>query len=822
MKNIINKAKAVFFFGFLVILIASCNNFFDSEKFETGNSMPKGMVRIYIGNADTNGRTLQPLSNQLEGYRLTFSGTVAHDPVHITSGNFADVYLADGTYTITARAYKKDGIIGNASDEIASGNISNVIMTDGVVTSNNGIIPPIILGPSGTGTGILHYIINIEDCILEESYMNLYQINGTTLFTGFASNGTLNFSGDYPDGYIIGNQNIQFGRYIAEIVLVNEDEETAYYRRTIEIWPGVTTEIIFNAENYVNPDLPNFGLAYSGALLSEAETTISGIEIGAATGTGLSQTNPWSYIISVPDIADAPFIPVLTENSQYADISWIANEGVTPITTDYDKEPISDFLGDNVLWVRVISEDTSATRFYRFTICPTLPVDLSFDDTDMEWREVAGTINWKKPDVLTGISGYRIYCGSTQTTKIGDAVYDINDPDIETQSVNRDIDAPNGTRYLLLAIYDSEGNDYPLLTAIPFIDNFEPTIFGDFVVNGHNGFVVLYSGNVLRISGDGDYEIAMNTSGSTTTSDRIEVTNAAANITINNIRINLSSAANAFAIINNSNVNLTVIGANNYFQSGTSRAGIRVIENSSLTITAASTGTLEARGGSGNTATLNDFIGGGAGTGGGAGIGGNGGNGTIGLGPNRGDPDDSGLITILGGTIIARGGNGGNGTNGGGGTNNNGGGGGGGAGAGGAGIGGGGGGGGMGGETSPGGSFPSTALWGGSGQFGGNGTVTVTGGSVTAVRGSAGSRGNAGSGGGTPARAGGTAGISANIGGGGGGGAGGLGGTHPQFGVPYPAADNAWGGSGGSFNGVLGGSINTNWDFRYNGANGAE
>jgi hypothetical protein len=808
MKKILLKTASIYFF---CILLAGCNNLAAPEKSRADSSAVKGMVRIYIGKADANARTVQPEPDRLAGYRLTFSGTAAHDPVNINSGNYADVYLDDGTYSVTAKAYRKPGAIGNAGDEVASGSISNIILEDGLVSGNGGVIPPIILVYSGTGNGVLHYEVIKEDFDSANSYMTLYQINGTTKITGFASGGTLTFNGNNSAG-ATGDYTIAAGRYIVEIKLVNAGNETAYYREAIEIWPGVTTDVILEPDAYTNP---NLGLAYSGATLSETATTIGGIAIGTGTGTGVSETNPKTYTIAAPDIENASVIFTLDNNSQYADISWVLNGGAAPDGIGYHKSLPADFSENYFLWVKVVSEDTTAAAYYKFIVCPSLPGDVSFEDTDTQWKKICGTVSWISPIIQTGISGYHIYYGSTPSTKIGNAVYNITDPAIVAQPVDTGTDVPSNARYILIANYDTSGNDYPLFAAIPIMDNFD-SVFGDFSAKGDNGLAVTYSSNALDITNSGNYEIAMKSGLSSTATHRISVSSGTVNLTTNGVNINVSSSNDVCAFdISGGTVNLTVKG-NNYFSSGLRRAGLRVANGSNLIITAESNGLLEARGGNGTIGSngsdvpSTEFVlgagGGGGGRGGAAGIGGN-------------SAEHSGSITVSAGTIKAYGGNGGNGGNGGKGFRG-GGGGGGGAGGGGAGIGGGGangGDGGAGGMAS--GDVERRGRPGGGGGNGGNGTITTTGGSITATSGNGGSSGSGGAVGGSYTSAnGGTGGKGGNTGGGGGGGAGGWGGSGSgDSGSGHPANNNGLGGNGGSKNGTAGTSGSG-----FNGGNGAQ
>lgn len=480
------KMKKMFLLlGIFVLLFAGCDNTFTPVNTDGTPVTAKepGMVRIYVGDADNNARTLQPYHENLEGYQLTFdvqqtrtvvvemfdsysdgwdhngalnviingtsipnirlasgsygrstftvnSGDVVSvywtgntgsyhvensfifyyedtppdpaftssnndswngsnallvrlqgslsnanlnqllgsftlppptpDPVNIPTGNYADVYLADGEYTITAKAYSLGGIIGNPADEAASGSVTGIVVSAGTVTSNDGVIPPIILSPSGDGEGELNYEITLGDA-LPESYMVYYEIDETEEIE------PLYFDGDYPEDIAAGNFEIPAGRYVVEIKLFYGNGEIAHYYDVVEIWRGIVTDIIFAPDVYIDPGL---GLAYSGSTLSESGTTFDGnsIEDCYTSGTGTAASNARTYTITIDDFANVTFVPTLDSSSQYADISWFANTGSIPIDSSFHKTAITDFSESTTLWVKIVSEDSSSTTYYRFNI----------------------------------------------------------------------------------------------------------------------------------------------------------------------------------------------------------------------------------------------------------------------------------------------------------------------------------------------------------------------------------------------------------------------------------------------------------------------
>ena len=318
-----------------------------------------------IGFTTTPANTV-PDNVQVSAEKIRTPDQISRDPVNISGKNFADVHLNDGVYTITAKAYKAGGVIGNPDDEVAAGSISNINITDGVVTSDEGKVPPIFLSASTVGSGSLDWEITLPDDYSAESYMTLYEIDGTTKITNFGDEGTLLFDGDYPNDTVSGSFPLNTGRYIAEIKLFNSNGDVANFRDVIVIWGDASTNLVFEPQNYTNP---NFGLAYSGTTLSATETTFGCVAIGSTeTGTGISEATAFAYTIDVPNLKNVPFNLVRDEDSLYSDISWAWNSGAIPNGIGYTTWVETDYSAKNVLWVRVISEDERTTTFYKFTL----------------------------------------------------------------------------------------------------------------------------------------------------------------------------------------------------------------------------------------------------------------------------------------------------------------------------------------------------------------------------------------------------------------------------------------------------------------------
>jgi hypothetical protein len=616
--------------GILVLaglLLAACANPLNPPEQVRDDTAAGGLVRIYVGNAGGGeARTVQPAVDALAGYRLTFTpgeGGAIHDPVDITGGNNStEVYLADGTYTITATAYKAGGELGNEGDAVALGSVA-VTLSGGEVTSNGGVVPPIILEPLGTGSGDFQYTVNIDGG--GTGVLKLWDIDGTNAVSGFDDDGVLNFT---DSAY--GSHPLAAGRYIAEVRLEKENGTVAFLREVIEIWPGVSTAFSFQPtpEGYIDPSLVP---ANSGADLA-ASSTIGGVEIGTGTGSGVDEANALSYSIAAPNTGNAEVKLALEKDSLFAAVSWTATAGTPPGGTGYGTTAITNFSTNNVLWVKVVSEDASTTRYYKFTLYPPPPSNGSFGDEDADAGQISGLIKWTKPSVQNDISGYRIFFGSDPVTRLaGYAIVPYaNIPDFFTEqyTVPANFSLPAGAKYFL--IYSYNGTlDHPVCLAVPIYDATSSVSYDGITVRGLEGasvdsWNVSYSAPTLTISGNGPYSI----SGSST-SVRIQVTAQETQITLRDLNIDVSGVSDAAAFElagTNTTVNLTLAGTNT-LKSGDNKAGIQVPSDRTLVITEASTGSLAVTGGSS-----------------GAGIGGGGYQGY------------SGTVIIAGGTVTATGG----------------------------------------------------------------------------------------------------------------------------------------------------------------------
>ena len=290
------------------------------------------------------------------------------------------------------------------------------------------------------------------------------------------------------------------------------------------------------------------------------------------------------------------------------------------------------------------------------TLPTAIPLGGSFTDTDHAADRIGGVITWTLPANTGGVLGYRIYLGqgSTSATAVrlpgtSAPVFVADSPAATSVGVPAGTVLPSGATWFLIYSFNVHGNSAGRL-AVPIADIIEiNNTFGSFTVNAvSTRNPVTFASNVLTIRANGRYTIS-----GTSTIDRIDVATGLTdvNITLSSVNINVSalgsSGGRAFDIVGSSTVNLTLTG-NNVLRSGSGNAGIGVGQGASLLITGESTGSLDVTGGDGGgTGTVASA--------GGAGIGGRS-SGNAGI-------RSAGNITIMGGTVTARGGNGSNGSN---------------------------------------------------------------------------------------------------------------------------------------------------------------
>jgi hypothetical protein len=394
---------------FLTLLIVICSLIFVfgcSDPFELGDKIElannnngntnSALVSICIGN--TGARTIQPGTSAFAGYQLTFTGGT-YEPVNLDNGaNSVDVYLNNGTWTITAKAYKLGGTIGNNADVVASGSIS-VAISGGAV---NGTVQPIILTPVGTGNGTLHYDITFGSGVT--GYLTLWQINGNEKVSGFGSNGVLSLSSS-----VNGNFNLSAGRYIVEAKLTATDSKIAFRREVVEIWQETTSVFEFVPAVYLDPNaiLPN-----SGAVLSETNSKFNNEAIGSGKGSGASEADPKTYTFNLSTPTNVTIKLEAETDSLFSTISWAANTGALPNGVYSNGTLPTNLSTNNVLWVKVVSEDGGTAMYYRFVNM----VSVTYGNFTVLTVNSSG-ISWSSPNLTITQSGiYSITGTGTETT----------------------------------------------------------------------------------------------------------------------------------------------------------------------------------------------------------------------------------------------------------------------------------------------------------------------------------------------------------------------------------------------------------------------
>lgn len=242
MKSIRN----IFGLGLLALVLATittCSNPLEKPLEGMGRD---GFVRIYLGERTAEARTVQPLQSAVAGYRLTFAGPsdASHELVDLTGSNYTDVYLTDGTWTITAKAYKLEGAIGVDADEIASGSVS-VNLVSGVVS---GAAPSIMLSSTAAGNGTLSYSITLASGV--SGYLKLWDISNVAV-SSFGEAGVLTLSATAS-----ANFTLAAGRYIAETKLTNSAGNVAFRREVVDVWKDTTSSFTFApaAGDFLNPN----------------------------------------------------------------------------------------------------------------------------------------------------------------------------------------------------------------------------------------------------------------------------------------------------------------------------------------------------------------------------------------------------------------------------------------------------------------------------------------------------------------------------------------------------------------------------------------
>lgn len=195
--------------------------------------------------------------------------------------------------------------------------------------------------------------------------MKLWDINGITPVTSFGTGGVLTINPSNPVSISGATVTLPAGSYMTEIRLTNVSGRIARYREVTEIWSGLTASIVFAPTDYVDPsEVP----ANSGADLANA-SIIDSREFGslAGAGAGGSDGDPKAYSLFVGNIANVAVNLILAAGSEFAAVSWMQNTGSGGVYTAGIPSGTLDFSTNNVLWVKVVSEDSQTTRYYKFS-----------------------------------------------------------------------------------------------------------------------------------------------------------------------------------------------------------------------------------------------------------------------------------------------------------------------------------------------------------------------------------------------------------------------------------------------------------------------
>jgi len=585
------------------------------------------LVRIYIGENSSIARTVQPSRGAIAGYQLTFSGPSTQTPVNITEGNSIDMLLANGTWIITAKAYRLNGVIGNSNDEIASGSIT-ISISSGIIF---GTVPPIILTSSGTtGSGVMSYNITVNSGI--SGYMKLYGIDGITPVNAFGINGVLNLFGS-----VASNFTHTAGRYIAEVRLENQEGKVAFHREVIDIWRGTTTAFVFIPTVFFDPshiaaNYGDFNVASNNPSMifnTEGILTITGDgNYTISMREGLNSTSTERIVISSGVTANITLSDVNIDRGNSNSIAFNMTDANVNLT----------LVGNNIL------RSGGGAGLHS-------PEGSMLNIIEASTGSLTATATWW-PSGGAGIGGSSNVSGGSISIN-GGTVTATGTGTGNTAGISGTINSINGNAVIFAS---SIQNDLPsgsnLESAIVFIGN-DGTMYGNvtltrnvaipsgrnlFINNGqiltiqsgftltNNGTILVadsgnvtgtiagnqpiqhsftisgslaytYTGGVLTITGNGTYNVGMRSGITTTTAERIVIASGViADITLSNVNINRSSTGNAAFDMTGATVYLTLVG-DNVFRSGSSRAGLQAPSGSNLVIMGASTGTLSTTGG---------------------------------------------------------------------------------------------------------------------------------------------------------------------------------------------------------------------------------
>jgi hypothetical protein len=244
-----------------------------------------GRVVLTIGSA---GRTILPRLDQFAKIELTFRRTDepgTMPPVLAIDGK-AEIVLATGTWEVTAGAYNNED-----PPLVAAQAVNTLTRTGDQITGNTHFV----LAPVGTGPGTLLYTVSLPQGLALDAAQSRIRIeqDGEALadldvdgFTG----GIHGVSADEAAQTL----SLPGGRYAVDILLTNQAGETALYRESVVILPGLLTRIAFEpqAGDFLSPDA-RAALSVGGTF-GRTQRNSSRTVIGAAGGGEVNRTQALS------------------------------------------------------------------------------------------------------------------------------------------------------------------------------------------------------------------------------------------------------------------------------------------------------------------------------------------------------------------------------------------------------------------------------------------------------------------------------------------------------------------------------------------------
>jgi hypothetical protein len=169
------------------------------------------------------------------------------------------------------------------------------------------------------------------------------------------------------------------------------------------------------------------------------------------------------YSVVSGNYTDASLSAEDYEPSGYTLAFWTSDEARTVEIGSGDGSTIGDLTsgGNNEIYAHV---DLSSYFF-------DVPGEGTFTDNDERANKVAGELSWTIPTDTSGITGYKIYWGDTDETKLADdALYTVTGVSNCSQVVPDGTVLPEGAECFLVYSYGATGESYDYLSIL-IIDN---------------------------------------------------------------------------------------------------------------------------------------------------------------------------------------------------------------------------------------------------------------------------------------------------------------------------------------------------------------